>query len=60
MKGERNYHIFYRMLVGLPSDEKARLQLKQSTDYYYIPRVYLFLILPLQKVNFINQLLSTG
>ena len=33
---ERNYHVFYCMLAGLTKDEKAKLQLKDPSDYRYL------------------------
>jgi myosin-7 len=35
-KDERNYHIFYCMLVGLSSDERAQLGLTTARDYDYL------------------------
>lgn len=37
--GERNYHIFYRMLVGLPPEDLRRLDLTRPADYYYLTQV---------------------
>jgi len=37
--GERNYHIFYRMLVGLPAEDLRRLELTRPADYYYLTQV---------------------
>lgn len=37
--GERNYHIFYRMLVGLPPEDLRRLQLTRPADYHYLTQV---------------------
>ncbi|KAM3932114.1 unconventional myosin-VIIb isoform 2-T2 [Leptodactylus fuscus] len=34
--GERNYHIFYCMLLGMSSDEKKQLNLGKSSDYKYL------------------------
>ncbi|XP_073437267.1 unconventional myosin-VIIb [Dendrobates tinctorius] len=34
--GERNYHIFYCMLLGMGSEEKNQLKLGKSTDYKYL------------------------
>ncbi|CAB3984354.1 Unconventional myosin-VIIa [Paramuricea clavata] len=36
MDQERNYHIFYRMLVGLKAEEKRLLKLTRAEDYYYL------------------------
>ncbi|PIK53536.1 putative myosin-VIIa [Apostichopus japonicus] len=33
---ERNYHIFYCLLVGLPAAEKGKLELTEAKDYYYL------------------------
>uniref|UniRef100_A0A673K1D4 Unconventional myosin-XV-like n=1 Tax=Sinocyclocheilus rhinocerous TaxID=307959 RepID=A0A673K1D4_9TELE len=35
-KDERNYHIFYEMLVGLPSQQKQSLYLQDAETYYYL------------------------
>ncbi|KAK0401978.1 hypothetical protein QR680_016074 [Steinernema hermaphroditum] len=34
--GERNYHIFYCMLEGLSSSERAQLELGHAKDYFYL------------------------
>ncbi|KAG8580733.1 hypothetical protein GDO81_007401, partial [Engystomops pustulosus] len=34
--GERNYHIFYCMLLGMTSEEKKQLNLGKSSDYRYL------------------------
>lgn len=36
MKDERNYHIFYRMLVGMTPAEKQKLMLTNAQDYFYL------------------------
>jgi myosin-7 len=36
MQDERNYHIFYCILVGLNSEEKGRLELTDAKDYFYL------------------------
>ncbi|XP_076846903.1 myosin VIIAa isoform X3 [Brachyhypopomus gauderio] len=33
---ERNYHIFYCMLKGMPPDQKKKLGLGKATDYTYL------------------------
>ncbi|XP_034739732.1 unconventional myosin-XV [Etheostoma cragini] len=35
-KSERNYHIFYEMLAGLPPHEKRSLYLQEAETYYYL------------------------
>ncbi|XP_029006805.1 unconventional myosin-XV [Betta splendens] len=35
-KSERNYHIFYEMLAGLPPQEKRSLYLQEAETYYYL------------------------
>uniref|UniRef100_A0AAV2LKU1 Myosin motor domain-containing protein n=1 Tax=Knipowitschia caucasica TaxID=637954 RepID=A0AAV2LKU1_KNICA len=35
-KSERNYHIFYEMLAGLPPEEKIPLYLQEAETYYYL------------------------
>ncbi|XP_051789441.1 unconventional myosin-XV [Erpetoichthys calabaricus] len=35
-KNERNYHIFYEMLAGLPSQQKQKLYLQEPDTYYYL------------------------
>ena len=36
MKNERNYHIFYRMLLGISPVEKQKLLLTRAEDYKYL------------------------
>ena len=38
-KGERNYHVFYEMLVGLSVEEKEGLGLTAALDYFYLNQV---------------------
>lgn len=35
-EGERNYHIFYSMLAGLPKEEKKRLELGDASSFLYL------------------------
>ncbi|XP_028842547.1 unconventional myosin-XV isoform X2 [Denticeps clupeoides] len=35
-KDERNYHIFYEMLAGLPSQQRQSLYLQEAETYYYL------------------------
>ncbi|XP_068193571.1 unconventional myosin-XV [Antennarius striatus] len=35
-KDERNYHIFYEMLAGLPSVQRQALYLQEAETYYYL------------------------
>ncbi|MEQ2278475.1 Unconventional myosin-XV, partial [Xenotaenia resolanae] len=35
-KDERNYHIFYEMLAGLPSQQKQGFYLQDAETYYYL------------------------
>lgn len=36
---ERNYHIFYYMLAGMPAEKKAALSLENASDYNYLTMV---------------------
>ena len=38
-RGERNYHVFYEMLCGLPPDELAKFGLSRPGDYLYLNQV---------------------
>lgn len=38
-KNERNYHIFYEMLAGLPSQQKQAFYLQEAETYYYLNQV---------------------
>ena len=33
---ERNFHVFYCMLVGAPDDTRSRLQLWNAKKYHYL------------------------
>lgn len=35
-KKERNFHIFYILLLGAPKDLRSALQLENCKDYYYL------------------------
>jgi len=35
-EGERNYHIFYQLLSGLPDEDKKRLYLSKAQDFHYV------------------------
>ncbi|KAM8960363.1 unconventional myosin-XV [Pelodytes ibericus] len=35
-KNERNYHIFYEMLAGLPSQQKQMFYLQEAETYFYL------------------------
>lgn len=37
--GERNYHIFYCMLAGLPAEERRILGLEDASKYAYLTGV---------------------
>lgn len=36
---ERNYHIFYYMLMGMPADQKKILSLGNAAEYNYLTMV---------------------
>lgn len=36
---ERNYHIFYYMLMGMPAEKKKILSLGNAADYNYLTMV---------------------
>eukprot|EP00049_Salpingoeca_infusionum_P014556 m.275108 g.275108 ORF g.275108 m.275108 type:complete len:2303 (+) comp15693_c0_seq2:157-7065(+) len=36
MEDERNYHIFYEMLEGLPPQQKQKLSIDSAKDFYYL------------------------
>ncbi|XP_053320238.1 unconventional myosin-IXb isoform X2 [Spea bombifrons] len=35
-KNERNYHVFYYMLLGVSEEERKEFHLKQPEDYFYL------------------------
>nr|XP_038950144.1 unconventional myosin-IXb isoform X21 [Rattus norvegicus] len=35
-KDERNYHVFYYLLLGVSEEERQEFQLKQPQDYFYL------------------------
>ncbi|XP_035888405.1 unconventional myosin-IXb isoform X9 [Phyllostomus discolor] len=35
-KDERNYHVFYYLLLGVSKEEQQEFQLKQPEDYFYL------------------------
>ncbi|KAM4707287.1 unconventional myosin-IXb isoform 2-T2 [Discoglossus pictus] len=35
-KNERNYHVFYYLLLGVSEEERKEFQLKQPEDYFYL------------------------
>ena len=42
LEGERNYHIFYRLLAGMPKQTLAKLHLvKNPREYAYLTKVLL-------------------
>ncbi|NXE75993.1 MYO15 protein, partial [Cochlearius cochlearius] len=34
--GERNYHVFYELLAGLPVEQKEELYLQEAESYFYL------------------------
>lgn len=58
---ERNYHIFYYMLEGMPAEKKKTLSLGRASDYNYltmVPRTRFF-ILGVWIVTFASMLFLT-
>ncbi|CAB1417699.1 unnamed protein product [Pleuronectes platessa] len=43
-KTERNYHVFYYLLVGASKDEREEFHLLKPQDYLYLKQVFLSLI----------------
>jgi myosin heavy subunit len=37
---ERNYHVFYELLVGLSDDQKQKYGLLDASKYFYLNQVY--------------------
>ncbi|KFQ92679.1 Unconventional myosin-XV, partial [Nipponia nippon] len=35
-QGERNYHVFYELLAGLPAEQKEELYLQEAESYFYL------------------------
>ncbi|NXO59617.1 MYO15 protein, partial [Aramus guarauna] len=35
-RGERNYHVFYELLAGLPVEQKEKLYLQEAESYFYL------------------------
>ncbi|NXI99701.1 MYO15 protein, partial [Psophia crepitans] len=35
-RGERNYHVFYELLAGLPVEQKEELYLQEAESYFYL------------------------
>ena len=42
--GERNYHVFYYLLIGSSPEEKTRHMLLPIKDYKYLNEVSLFIV----------------
>lgn len=38
-KNERNYHIFYELLAGLPTQLRQAFSLQEAETYYYLNQV---------------------
>lgn len=43
--GERNYHVFYEMLAGLPKAELSKYGLGSVEDYFYLNQVSVHCVL---------------
>ena len=39
LKAERNYHIFYELLAGLPAQLQQAFSLQEAETYYYLNQV---------------------
>lgn len=37
--GERNYHVFYELLAGLPMEQKEEMYLQEAESYFYLNQV---------------------
>ncbi|KFV55250.1 Unconventional myosin-XV, partial [Tyto alba] len=35
-RGERNYHVFYELLAGLPVEQKEEMYLQEAESYFYL------------------------
>ncbi|NXP22705.1 MYO15 protein, partial [Scytalopus superciliaris] len=35
-RGERNYHVFYELLAGLPLEQKEEMYLQEAESYFYL------------------------
>lgn len=60
---ERNYHIFYCMLMGMNTEQKKMLNLGTASEYTYLTMVIVsafFSIIPLPFVSPSKQLQSIG
>lgn len=38
-RGERNYHVFYELLAGLPVEQKEEMYLQEAESYFYLNQV---------------------
>ena len=45
-KNERNYHIFYELLAGLPAQLRQAFSLQEAETYYYLNQVSMHKGLP--------------
>lgn len=41
---ERNYHIFYYMVAGMPAEKKKSLSLGRASDFNYLTKVLLKIV----------------
>lgn len=49
---ERNYHIFYYMLAGMPAEKKKSISLGKASDYNYLTMVLLESVFILEFFEF--------